>query len=286
MQTLSGGLSGYAPPRHSSTHYSSPLVILPVFPGTNGEWDMERSFRTAGARTKLVIFRNVPQEAIAESIAELASAIDEAQIIALSGGFSAGDEPDGSGKFIANVFRAARIMDALNSFLARDSLMLGICNGFQALIKLGLVPDGAISGRIPASPTLTFNAIGRHVSRMVRTRVMPNHSPWLALEEEGTVHVVPVSHGEGKFVINDEEGRRLLYNRQAVFCYVDADGYPTMEEPDNPNGSRFAIEGITSPDGHILGKMGHSERSGSYVHINIPGNKRQRIFEAGVRYFW
>ncbi|MDR2793017.1 MAG: phosphoribosylformylglycinamidine synthase [Treponema sp.] len=286
MQVLGRGFSGHYPNPHPSPHYSSPLVVLPVFPGTNCEWDMERSFRTAGARTKLVIFRNAAREAIAESIAELASAIDDAQIIALSGGFSAGDEPDGSGKFIATVFRSPRIMDAVNRFLARDSLMLGVCNGFQALIKLGLVPDGVICDRTAASPTLTFNTVGRHISRMVRTRVMPNHSPWLALEDEGTVHVVPVSHGEGKFVINDEGGTRLLHNGQVAFCYVDAAGHPTLEEPDNPNGSYFAIEGITSPDGRILGKMGHSERSGDYVHINIPGNKRQRIFNAGVRYFW
>lgn len=262
-----------------------PLVLLPVFPGTNCEWDMERSFRKAGARVKFVIFRNATREAIADSIAELASVIDEAQILALSGGFSAGDEPDGSGKFIANVFRAPRVMDAANRFLARDALMLGICNGFQALIKLGLVPDGRIRDRTGDSPTLTFNDVGRHVSRMVRTRVMPNKSPWLALEREGAVHVVPVSHGEGKFIVNDEEGRRLLRNGQVAFCYVDAGGNPALVEPDNPNGSRFAIEGVTSPDGRILGKMGHSERAGDYVHINIPGNKQQRIFEAGVRYF-
>ncbi|MDR1220530.1 MAG: phosphoribosylformylglycinamidine synthase [Treponema sp.] len=266
-------------------HGAPPLVLLPVFPGTNCEWDMERSFRKAGARVKLLIFRNLTREAVADSIAELASAIDEAQILALSGGFSAGDEPDGSGKFIANVFRAPRIMDAVDRFLDRDALTLGVCNGFQALIKLGLVPDGRIRDRTGDSPTLTFNDIGRHVSRMVRTRVMPSNSPWLALEREGTVHVVPVSHGEGKFVVNDEEGMRLLRNGQVAFCYVDSGGNAALEEPDNPNGSHFAIEGVTSPDGRILGKMGHSERSGDYVHINIPGNKRQRIFEAGVRYF-
>ncbi|MDR2784014.1 MAG: phosphoribosylformylglycinamidine synthase [Treponema sp.] len=262
-----------------------PLVLLPVFPGTNCEWDMERSFRNAGARTKLVVFRNITREAIAESIAELASALDEAQILALSGGFSAGDEPDGSGKFIAAVFRAPRVTDAVNRFLDRDALTLGICNGFQALVKLGLVPDGRIRDGTADSPALTFNDIGRHVSRMVRTRVMPNNSPWLALEQEGAVHVVPVSHGEGKFIVSDDEGTRLLRNGQIAFCYVDAWGNPALADPGNPNGSRFAIEGVTSPDGRILGKMGHSERTGNYVHINIPGNKRQRIFEAGVRYF-
>jgi phosphoribosylformylglycinamidine synthase len=275
----------YQRPAFFAANGAPPLVLLPVFPGTNCEWDMERSFRKAGARVKFVVFRNVTREAVADSIAELASALDEAQILALSGGFSAGDEPDGSGKFIANVFRAPRVMDAVNRFLDRDALMLGICNGFQALIKLGLVPDGRICDRTGDSPTLTFNNIGRHVSRMVRTRVMPNDSPWLALEREGTTHVVPVSHGEGKFVVSDEEGRRLLRNGQVAFCYVDSGGNPALEEPDNPNGSRFAIEGVTSPDGRILGKMGHSERSGDYVHINIPGDKQQRIFEAGVRHF-
>ena len=272
--------------RKPKTPLSSPLVVLPVFPGTNCEWDMERAFREAGARTKLVVFRNRSREDIAESKRELAAAISEAQILALSGGFSAGDEPDGSGKFIANVLRSSVIADAVNGLIEnRDGLILGICNGFQALIKLGLVPYGGYRKPDAAMPTLTFNRIGRHISRMVRTRVMANCSPWLALEEPGAVHLLPISHGEGRLVISREEGEALLKNGQVPFCYAAANGQPALHEPDNPNGSDFAIEGLCSPDGRILGKMGHSERRGEYVHINIPGGKRQNIFEAGVRYF-
>jgi phosphoribosylformylglycinamidine synthase len=264
----------------------APLAVLPVFPGTNCEWDMERAFREAGAKTRLVIFRNRNSQDIAESLDELAAAFGEAEIIAFSGGFSAGDEPDGSGKFIANVLRSPIIAAAVSEFLEkRGGLMLGICNGFQALIKTGLVPYGRIIPLTDTAPTLTFNAIGRHVSRMVRTRVMPSISPWLSLEETGGVHVVPVSHGEGRVAIQSEEAEALFAAGQVPFCYSDAGGKPTMAEPDNPNGSAFAIEGLTSPDGRILGKMAHSERYGEFVHINIPGNKRQRIFEAGVRYF-
>ncbi|MDR1250665.1 MAG: phosphoribosylformylglycinamidine synthase subunit PurQ [Treponema sp.] len=265
---------------------AKPLVVLPVFPGTNCEWDMERAFRKAGGRIRPVVFRNRNREDILESTAELAAAIREAQILALSGGFSAGDEPDGSGKFIANVFRSPEIADALSSFLNdRDGLVLGICNGFQALIKLGLVPYGTCRPADKTMPTLTFNRIGRHVSRMVRTRVMSNLSPWLALEEPGAVHVIPVSHGEGRIVMREEEAEALFRAGQVPFCYADEKGEPAMKEPDNPNGSDFAIESLTSPDGRVLGKMSHSERCGEYVHINIPGNKQQRLFEAGVGYF-
>ncbi|GHV90699.1 hypothetical protein AGMMS50268_12020 [Spirochaetia bacterium] len=275
-----------ASPGQRSSRHPSPLVVLPVFPGTNCEWDMERAFREAGARTRLVIFRNRNREDIAESTKEIAEAIAEAQIVALSGGFSAGDEPDGSGKFIANVLRSPAIAGEITRLLEeRDGLMLGICNGFQALIKLGLVPYGAFKQADATMPTLTFNRIGRHVSRMVRTRVMSKLSPWLAREESGAVHVIPVSHGEGRLAIRREEGEALFRTGQVPFCYADAAGNPTLAEPDNPNGSDFAIEGLTSPDGRILGKMGHSERRGEFVHINIPGNKRQNIFEAGVSYF-
>jgi phosphoribosylformylglycinamidine synthase len=263
-----------------------PLVLLPVFPGTNCEWDMERAFREAGARTKMVIFRNRNREDIAKSKQELARAIGECQILALSGGFSAGDEPDGSGKFIANVLRSPIIADAVNNLLKnRDGLILGICNGFQALIKLGLVPYGAYRRAEAAMPTLTFNNVGRHVSRMVRTLVMPNCSPWLALDKPGAIHALPVSHGEGRLVISGTEAEALFKNGQIPFCYADENGLPTMREPDNPNGSDFAIEGLCSFDGRILGKMAHSERRGEYVHINIPGDKKQNIFEAGIRYF-
>jgi phosphoribosylformylglycinamidine synthase len=247
---------------------------------------MERAFRKAGARTRLVIFRNQTPAAVAQSITELAAAVDDAQIIALSGGFSAGDEPDGSGKFIAGVLRAPRVANAVRDLLERrDGLMIGICNGFQAIIKLGLVPYGEYRQATETAPTLTFNTVSRHVSRMVRTTVMANTSPWLALETLGAVHVIPVSHGEGRIVVDAEEARALFKAGQVPFCYADADGNPTLVEPDNPNGSAFAIEGLTSPDGRILGKMGHSERCGDYVHTNIPGNKTQRIFEAGVAYF-
>ena len=272
--------------RNPNNNSHSPLVVLPVFPGTNCEWDMEQAFREAGARTKLVIFRNRSREDIAESKQELAAAIREAQILALSGGFSAGDEPDGSGKFIANVLRSAAVADAVQALIEnRDGLILGICNGFQALIKLGLIPYGAYRKPEAGMPTLTFNRIGRHVSRMVRTRIMANNTPWLALEKPGAVHLIPVSHGEGRLVISREEGESLLRNGQVPFCYCDVNGQPVLHEPDNPNGSDFAIEGLCSPDGRILGKMGHSERCGKHVHINIPGNKYQTIFEAGVRYF-
>jgi phosphoribosylformylglycinamidine synthase len=267
-------------------HGGAPLVVLPVFPGTNCEWDMERAFKEAGARTRLVIFRNRNREDIAASSGELAQAIAQAQILALSGGFSAGDEPDGSGKFIANVLRSPVLAEELTRLLEqRDGLVLGICNGFQALIKLGLVPYGTILETDETMPTLSFNSLGRHVSRMVRTRVMSKLSPWLSLEEPGSIHVLPVSHGEGRLVIRREEGKALFGTGQAAFCYVDAAGRAATAEPDNPNGSDFAIEGLTSPDGRVLGKMAHSERRGDYVHINIPGNKRQRIFEAGVGYF-
>jgi phosphoribosylformylglycinamidine synthase len=284
--TFPGGLPG----ARRSPHGAQPLVVLPVFPGTNCEWDMERAFRRAGARTRLVIFRNRNSGDIRESRQELAAAIAEAQILALSGGFSAGDEPDGSGKFIANVFRSPAVAEEMTKLLeVRDGLVLGICNGFQALIKLGLVPYGkyleAESPACKAAPTLSFNRIGRHVSRMVRTTVIATASPWLALEEPGALHVLPVSHGEGRVVLREDEGRALFAAGQVPFCYADYQGNPTMAEPDNPNGSDFAIEALTSPDGRILGKMAHSERCGKYVHINIPGNKRQRLFEAGVSYF-
>jgi phosphoribosylformylglycinamidine synthase len=273
-------------PRSGGNSRGAPLAILPVFPGTNGEWDMEGAFRAAGARTRQVLFRNQTRRDIQESVRELSAAIREAQIVALSGGFSAGDEPDGSGKFIANVFRAPEVAEAVTDLLEnRDGLILGICNGFQALIKLGLVPYGAYREADPAMPTLSFNRLGRHVSRMVRTRVMSDLSPWLSLEECGALHVIPVSHGEGRMVIRREDAEALFQAGQIPCCYADAEGRPTLAEPDNPNGSDFAIESMSSPDGRVLGKMAHSERRGTWVHINIPGNKHQRLFEGGVNYF-
>jgi phosphoribosylformylglycinamidine synthase len=278
-----------APPKGRAPRVNTgagPLALIPVFPGTNCEWDMERAFQEAGARTRLLVFRNRNREDIGESIRDLAAALGDAQILALAGGFSAGDEPDGSGKFIANVLRSGPVAERLTGLLEkRDGLILGICNGFQALIKLGLVPYGRFCPPREGMPTLTFNALGRHVSRMVRTRVMSRLSPWLALEEDGAIQALPVSHGEGRLVLGAEDPRALFAAGQVPFCYADSGGFPTLAEPDNPNGSDFAVEGLTSPDGRILGKMAHSERRGPLVHINIPGNKVQRIFEAGTAYF-
>ena len=265
---------------------AKPLVVLPVFPGTNCEWDMERAFRRAGAETKQVLFRNRSPEEVRESSALLARAISGAQILALSGGFSAGDEPEGSGKFIANALRAPAVAKEVNELVgSRDGLVLGICNGFQALIKLGLVPYGEIRECGPGDPTLTFNELGRHVSRMVTTRVMSNKSPWLALDPVDSLQTLPVSHGEGRLAVNAALGEELFEKGQVAFCYADENGEPTMREPWNPNGSAFAIEGLLSPDGRVLGKMGHSERVGPNVHKNIPASDAQRIFEAGVRWF-
>ena len=212
--------------------------------------------------------------------------IKDSQIIMLPGGFSAGDEPDGSGKFIATMFRNPRIAEAVNDLLQnRDGLMLGICNGFQALIKLGLVPYGEIRPLEENSPTLTFNTIGRHVSQMVYTRITSNKSPWLNMTEPGDVHAISVSHGEGRFYAPAETIRELFRNGQVATQYVDLNGNPTMASPENPNGSLYAIEGITSPDGRILGKMGHSERYIPGLMENIYGEKEQHIFESGVKYF-
>jgi phosphoribosylformylglycinamidine synthase len=276
-----------ASPKHIRlSQQGAPLVVLPVFPGTSGEWDMERAFREAGAKTRFVIFENRSRKETGESIKEMARAFKEAQIIALSGGLSAGGEPDGSAKFIVDVLRNEYVAEAVGEFLdKRGGLILGIGDGFQALVKTGLVPYGRIAPAAETMPAIAHNTIGRYVSRMVRTRVMPNVSPWLSLEEPGAVHIIPVSHAEGRVVIADKDARALFAAGQVPFCYVDADGNPTMAEPDNPGGSAFAIEALSSPDGRILGKMGHSERSGDFVHTNIPGNKHQSIFQAGVKYF-
>ncbi|MDR2494588.1 MAG: phosphoribosylformylglycinamidine synthase [Spirochaetaceae bacterium] len=260
-----------------------PLVVLPVFPGTNCEWDMERAFRRVGAEVRQVVFRNRTPEDVENSLSEVARAVREARIVGLSGGFSAGDEPDGSGKFIAAVFRSPLVRDAVTDFLEkRDGFMLGICNGFQALVKLGLLPYGTYREPDPSMPTLTFNAIGRHVSRMVRTTVVSVSSPWLSLETVGAVHVIPVSHGEGRLVIREDEAAALFRAGQVPFCYADRAGRIALGEPDNPNGSAFGIEGLTDPSGRILGKMGHSERRGLFTHRNIPGSKRQHLFEAAA----
>ncbi len=265
---------------------AKPKVFIPVFPGQNCEYDTARAFDLAGAESHVFIIRNLTAQAIEETIQAMVKGIQESQIIMIPGGFSAGDEPDGSGKFIATMFRNPRIADAVNDLLQnRDGLMLGICNGFQALIKLGLVPYGEIRPLEADSPTLTFNTIGRHISQMVYTRITSNKSPWLNMVEPGDVHAIAVSHGEGRFYAPEETIRELFKNGQVATQYVDLNGNPTMASPENPNGSLYAIEGITSPDGRILGKMGHSERYIPGLMQNIYGEKDQHIFESGVRYF-
>lgn len=265
---------------------AKPTVFIPVFPGINCEYDTAAAFEAAGAKTDIFVIRNLTPDAIKESVEEMAKRMKQAQIMALPGGFSAGDEPDGSGKFMATMFRNPTLTEAVEDLLTnRDGLILGICNGFQALIKLGLVPYGHIVPLKDDSPTLTFNIIGRHISRMVDTKVVSNKSPWLSLCEPGDIHTIAVSHGEGRFVATEEEIKHLVANGQIGTQYVDLAGNPTMESPYNPNGSFYAVESVTSPDGRVLGKMGHSERYTDGLMKNIPGNKFQPIFLSGVQYF-
>lgn len=265
---------------------AKPRIVIPVFPGTNCEDDSARAFEKAGGSTELIIIRNLTPQAVEQSVERLAEAINRSQIIMLPGGFSAGDEPEGSGKFIAVMFRNPRIREAVRELLhKRDGLMLGICNGFQALIKLGLVPYGDIVDPTAEMPTLTYNTIGRHISRMVNTRVVSNLSPWLAETTIGDIHAIPVSHGEGRFVASETELTNMMKNGQVAIQYVNSEGLSTHDSVFNPNGSLWAVEAISSPDGRILGKMGHSERIGQFVGINAPGNKEQKLFEAGIKYF-
>ncbi|MBE5962043.1 MAG: phosphoribosylformylglycinamidine synthase [Lachnospiraceae bacterium] len=265
---------------------AKPNVFIPVFPGTNCEYDSMRAFERAGANVNTVVFKNLDERNIKESVLAFEKGIKEAQIVMFPGGFSAGDEPDGSGKFIATAFRNAKISDAVNDLLkSRDGLVLGICNGFQAIIKLGLVPYGEVRMQTEDSPTLAMNNIGRHISKSVYTKVVSNKSPWLQQAELGGVYAIPASHGEGRFVASKEWIEKLAANGQIATQYVDVNGNPTMDEDFNPNGSYYAIEGITSPDGRVLGKMAHSERRGSHVALNITGSQDQRIFESGVKYF-
>jgi len=274
------------PKLHASKTYEEVKVVIPVFPGTNCEYDSKRAFEKAGAKVKLVLIRNKTEEDIKDSIRDLEEAIKESQIMMIPGGFSAGDEPEGSGKFIATVLRNPKIKEAISDLLDnREGLMIGICNGFQALIKLGLLPEGKIKTMDENDATLTFNTIGRHVSQMVRTRISSTNSPWLANVNVGDIHVIPVSHGEGRFVAPTKVLNELFENGQVFTQYVDKDGNPTMESPFNPNGSMMAIEGIVSRDGRVLGKMGHSERQGDNRNKNIYGEMDQLLFEAGVSYF-
>lgn len=271
---------------HIRTERVRPRIVIPTMPGTNCEEDTARAFRLAGGEAQPLVLRNRTAAELAESVQELRRAIAGAQIIAFPGGFSAGDEPEGSGKFIAALFRNEYLQEAVHELLReRDGLIIGICNGFQALIKLGLVPYGEIRAQQPDSPTLTYNTIGRHVSRYVTTRVTSTLSPWLRYTEAGDLHRIPCSHGEGRFHASPETVRELAARGQIATQYVDANGLPSGAAEVNPNGSIAAIEGITSPDGRVFGKMGHSERVGRYLTKNIAGSKEQRIFEAGVDYF-
>ena len=263
-----------------------PKVFIPVFPGTNCEYDTMKAFEQAGADTESIVFKNMTEQDITDSVDAFEKAIRQSQILMFSGGFSAGDEPDGSAKFITSVFRNEKIKEAVHELLnERDGLALGICNGFQALVKLGLVPYGEIKTQTEDSPTLTINSIGRHISKSVYTKVVTNKSPWLQEAKLGGVYAIPASHGEGRFVASQEWLKKLAENGQIATQYVDIDGNPTMDEDFNPNGSYMAIEGITSPDGRVLGKMAHSERRGEGVAMNIYGDQDQKIFLSGVKYF-
>ena len=266
---------------------AQPRVVIPVFPGTNCEYDSVRACLRAGLEAETVVIRNLTPDALAQSALELEHAIRHSQIVFLPGGFSGGDEPDGSAKFIVSFLRNPRLADAIHDLLKnRDGLMLGICNGFQALVKLGLVPFGEIRDADADCPTLTYNTIGRHQSSIVRTVVCSKLSPWL-MEAQlgGTGYSVPISHGEGRFVAPEAVLDRLLANGQIATQYVDLEGLITMDTAFNPNGSAWAIEGITSPDGRVLGKMGHSERTGPNLYRNVPGSYDMGLFRSAAKYF-
>ena len=283
VEPITGSLTAPAAPKIG---VAKPKVIIPVFPGTNCEYDTAKAFARAGADPEILVVRNLTPADVTASCEALVKAIDNSQIVMLPGGFSGGDEPDGSAKFIASFFRNPAVTEAVRRLLQqRDGLMLGICNGFQALIKLGLVPYGDIRPITAYDPTLTFNTIGRHQSMLVRTRIASTGSPWLSKCEVGEQFTVAISHGEGRFVAPQEVLDTLMKNGQIATQYVDIEGNPTMDQSYNPNGSVLAIEGITSPDGRVFGKMGHSERSGEYLYKNVTGDKYQPIFEGGVDYF-
>lgn len=263
-----------------------PKVIIPVFPGTNCEYDSAKAVLSAGGDPETVIVKNLSGDMIKESINEFSEKLKGSQMIFIPGGFSGGDEPDGSGKFITAFFRNAEIKEGVCDLLDnRDGLICGICNGFQALIKLGLVPFGKIIDTDESCPTLTFNTISRHQSKIVRTLIASNKSPWLSYMNVGDIISVPISHGEGRFIASEELINKLAANGQIATQYVDQFGNATNDIAFNPNGSMYAIEGITSPDGRVFGKMGHSERIGAGLYKNVPGNYDIRMFEAAVRYF-
>ena len=283
VEKINGSLIAPAAPK---VGVAKPKVIIPVFPGTNCEYDTAKAFARAGAEPQILVIRNLTPNDVTESCAALVKAINESQIVMLPGGFSGGDEPDGSAKFIASFFRSPAVTEAVRELLQkRDGLMLGICNGFQALIKLGLAQYGDIRDITEDDPTLTFNTIGRHQSMLVRTRIASTGSPWLSKCEVGDQYTVAISHGEGRFVAPQSVLDTLIKNGQVATQYVNLEGVPTMDQSYNPNGSVLAIEGITSPDGRVFGKMGHSERSGEYLYKNVTGDKYQPIFEGGVDYF-
>ena len=272
--------------KHSSVKVAKPRVLIPVFPGTNCEYDMANAFNRYGGDSEIFVIRNLSAQDMEDSVSEFTKHIENSQIIAIPGGFSGGDEPEGSAKFINAFFRNPKIKDAVESMLyARDGLMIGICNGFQALIKLGLVPFGKIVPLTAESPTLTYNTIGRHQSQLTLTRICTNKSPWLSCCNVGDIHNIPISHGEGRFVAPESVIKQLIANGQVATQYVDLNGNPTMDVAFNPNSSMYAIEGIISPDGRVLGKMGHTERLTDNVAKNVSGNKEQLLFKGGVDYF-
>lgn len=279
------GSAGKHAAEYSGESIEHPVVYLPVFPGTNCDYDMQSAFEREGAITTVSVFRNLSAKDIEDSCREMSEKIDKCNILAISGGFSAADEPDGSGKFIAAILLNPMVKTAIERLLNRKGLIIGICNGFQALVKSGLLPYGKIGELSPESPTLARNDINRHISQIAATRVGTTASPWLAQFETGEIHQIAMSHGEGRFTASTELAEQLLRNGQIAFQYADADGNPTMKSPQNPNGSTFAIEGIISPDGLILGKMGHSERYREGLMINVPGNKHQNLFKNAVNYF-
>ena len=265
---------------------AQPRVVIPVFPGTNCEYDSQRACLAAGLAAETVVIRNLTTEDLTASARALEEAVRRAQIVFLPGGFSGGDEPDGSAKFIVSLLRSPRLTEAITDLLEnRDGLMLGICNGFQALIKLGLLPFGRIRDTDETCPTLTYNVIGRHQSSIVRTRVCSNLSPWLLETAPGEIYSVPISHGEGRFIARPDTLAQLREQGQIATQYVDLDGAPTMDAAFNPNGSVWAIEGLTSPDGRVLGKMGHSERIGPSLYRNVPGVYDMGLFRSAARYF-